>query len=81
MKTLKRNTGLALLKLVKVFPARSAVAGIFIALAALLTTTTSCEPQVMCYDPAPPDTIPQDTVDSTRQTLPTDIFENTDEKR
>ena len=53
-----------------------------IGLAALLTTsTTSCEPQVMCYDPAPPDTIPQDTVDTVRQTIQTDTFENPDEKR
>lgn len=82
MKSAKQFTGHFLLRAIRLIPPKSAAAGFLIGLVALLTTsTTSCEPQVMCYDPAPPDSIPQDTVDSTRQTLPTDIFENADEKR
>ena len=71
-----------LLRIIRLIPPKSAAAGFMIGLAALLTTsTTSCEPQVMCYDPAPPDTIPQDTVDTVRQTIQTDTFEKPDEKR
>lgn len=62
-------------------PPKSAVAGLLIGFAAMLATTTSCEPQVMCYDPAPPDTIPQDTLDSTRQNVPTNLILNIDEKK
>lgn len=81
MKILKRSTGLTLLKLAKVFPAKSAVAGLIIALGALLATSaTSCVPQVRCYDTVPIDTIPHDTLDSSSQIPPTDNIENTDEK-
>jgi len=70
------------MKVVGIVPPKSAVAGLLIGFAAMLaTTTTSCEPQVMCYDPAPPDTIPQDTLDSTRQNIPNNTTLNIDEKR
>lgn len=82
MKSAKQFFGHFLLRIIRLIPPKSAAAGFMIGLAALLTTsTTSCEPQVMCYDPAPPDTIPQDTVDTVRQTIQTDTFEKPDEKR
>jgi len=82
MKSAKQFSGQMLLRIIRLIPPKSAAAGFMIGLAALLTTsTTSCEPQVMCYDPAPPDTIPQDTVDTVRQTIQTDTFEKPDEKR
>ncbi len=82
MRTIKRFFGTAIMKIVDIVPPKSAVAGLLIGFAAMLATTaTSCEPQVMCYDPAPPDTIPQDTLDSTRQHTPTNTMLNIDEKR
>lgn len=82
MRRAKRFFGIIIMKLAVLVPPKSAVAGLLIGFAAMLATTaTSCEPQVMCYDPAPPDTIPQDTLDSTRQHIPTNTMLNIDEKR
>lgn len=82
MKSVKKWAGRLLLKATRILPPKSAAAGCLIGLAAwLTTTTTSCQPQVMCYDPAPPDTIPQDTLDSTRQNVPGNTILNIDEKR
>lgn len=75
-------SGKFLLWFTRLVPARSAAAGFFIGLAAFFTTsTTSCDHQVMCYDPAPPDTIPQDTVDSTRHFVQPDTINDFHEKK
>ncbi|MPM08393.1 hypothetical protein SDC9_54705 [bioreactor metagenome] len=82
MRTIKRFFGTAIMKIVDIVPPKSAVAGLLIGFAAMLATTaTSCEPQVMCYDPAPPDTIPQDTVDSTRHFVQPDTINDFHEKK
>ncbi len=64
---MKKTVAFFILNISRIIPPRSAATGLLIGLAAMLTTTTtSCEPQVMCYDPVQPDSIPQDTIDSAR---------------
>jgi len=82
MRKTKQIFGLFIMKMAGLIPPKSAATGLLIGIAAMLTTTTnSCESQVMCYDPAPPDTIPQDTLDSTRLIQSTDTITRLNEER